>query len=351
MSDDVLDLLEQAPAPPMSIDPYEAVLGGRRRLGRRRVGFAVAAVAAVAVVVAVATQLPGAAPSRPVPAGPTTVNGSPTTTAALLEFGGERYEVRVVPQPGDPLELSFRKLSGDPAATSWSLIGGVSGTGLGDDLTYGTDPDGGDVILGVVSSGARSVSAFFGGAEVNTESRRKALPGTAYDAFAIRLHAPATTKDLWFLMWTDAKGHHHTTDGASTRSAVFSISRTDDPVVLWGDRERGAWGLTGGGLSASREGIKTPEVQFAAWPAGPGESGWAGAYGLLPAGARDIEVTAPPGGQLDGDVQWQALEDVDATAFLAVLDPTTAGSASGWAPRVTWMNANGTRGSFSVGGG
>jgi hypothetical protein len=347
MSDDVLDLLERAPAPSMSIDPYAVVLGGRRRLRRRRAGIAVAGIAAAAVVLAVVAQLPGGVSRQPVPASPSAPSTDVTRAAATLEAGRGRYHVRVEPRPDDPLHVTYLSIAPDGTETE---IGGASLTGLGEELTYG-HADASDVILGILPVDAKGVSAFFGAdSDPNPETTWTPLPGTSYRAFAIGVRPPLTTDDLWFLTWTDAEGRHHTTDGGSTRSAVFTIPRTDDPVVLWADRERGAWGLTGGGLSASREGIKTPEVHLTAWPAAPGESGWVGAYGLLPAGARDIEVTAPPGRRLDGDVQWQALEDVDATAFLAVLDPTTAGSARDWAPRVTWVNANGTRGSFSLGG-
>lgn len=342
MSDDVLDLLETAPAPPMSIDPYAAVLGGRRRLRRRRARFAGAGLAAAAVVLAVLTHLPGNDDRALVPATPSAPTTGMTRSEAVLRSVGGRYLVRLDPRPDDPGHLAYLSLAPDGTE---SEIGGGSVTGLGDQPTYG-HADGSDVILGVLPADAKNLSAFFGpDTDQNLRTTSALLPGTPYRAFAIGLLPPLTTDDLWFLLWTDAQGRQHSTAPSDARTALFTVPRTDDAVVVWGDVAAGSWGLVGGGLTTVREGTQTPQLQLAQHPAAT--STWQGVYGLLPAGARDVEVALPAGARRDGDVQWQALEALDATAFLAVFDEGVPGATKGWVPRVTWTNADGSPGTFT----
>lgn len=342
MSDDVLELLETAPAPPMSIDPYAAVLGGRRRLRRRRAGLAGAGLAAAAVVLAVVTQLPGADSRALVPATPSEASTALPRAEAILESGRGRYLVRLGPRAG-AMDVAYLSVAPDGTETE---IGGGSLTDLGEGLSY-HHAGAGDVILGVMPANATDVSAFFGpDTDSNLDTTLAPLPGTAYRAFAIGVRPPLTTDDLWFLLWTDAQGRQRSTAPSDTRSAVFTIPRTADAVVLWGDAGAGSWGLVGGGLTTVREGTQTPQLQLAQYPAAD-DGAWQGVYGLVPAGARDIEVTLPPGARLDGFVQGQALEDLDATAFLAVLDEEEPGATKEWVPRVTWTNADGSPGAYS----
>lgn len=104
MSHDVFDVLtKDAAVPPMSIDPYAAVRGGRQRLRRRRAGVAGALTAVVAVaglttwsVVRVQDD-PLPASSLPTgSAGPrTTTAASPPSTSGSLGVGVGDYRVLI----------------------------------------------------------------------------------------------------------------------------------------------------------------------------------------------------------------------------------------------------------------
>lgn len=108
MSDDILELLKTAPEPPMSIDPYAAmVAGGRARVRRRRLLTVAAAAAAIAVGTGSALV---AGRDTTLPAGPLPTSPTPSTTPRGL--------TTQVDAPGRQLTASL-----DPATTTITVRG------------------------------------------------------------------------------------------------------------------------------------------------------------------------------------------------------------------------------------
>ncbi|KQU70819.1 hypothetical protein [Phycicoccus sp. Root101] len=136
MSVDLNEVLEGTSAPPMGIDPYAVVHGGRRRVRRRRltaVASGTAVVAAIGVAAAVADG-PGTAPLTPVASARTSASPDALLRApSTLEFtqrGADgvvrSYRVTVSPDRGlDRNQAVLEVLEPGGGAT---LIGAIAMT-------------------------------------------------------------------------------------------------------------------------------------------------------------------------------------------------------------------------------
>jgi hypothetical protein len=63
-----------------------------------------------------------------------------------------------------------------------------------------------------------------------------------------------------------------------------------------------------------------------------------------------VEVNLAPGVDVVDGVAYQALEDLDATAFFVQLRTPGDGMRGGVVTRVTWTDSDGTPSSFTPGG-
>jgi len=342
--------------PGLGFDPAEVLRLGHRAVRRRRV-VGIGATAAVAVAaIAVAGQLGG----QPNPLTPTGNGSRPTVTQsvassrATLDLGGTTYVVRYIVTGGDEDRLEYGQLGVDGLA-------GSSVSSRGDGMTYG-GTDAGKAVIGVVPAGTTSVSGFVLPARGTTRSVTAPLAGTRYDAFAIAIDGPGTVADLRSIEWEDAEGRAHTTAASDFQSAVFTVPSTGDAMQVWADAATRAWGarmpgttteapepyagkpglMYVGGRLGGHEGGPEPTAPL---PMPEGKAWWV-AYGMLPAGASQVELRLRDAATVVGDIYHQQLEAIGATAFAVELKTGGDGQQGGVVAEVRWVNADGTAGSF-----
>lgn len=344
MSDDVLDLLERAPAPAMSIDPYAAVLGGRRRLRRRRAGFVAGGAAAVALVAAVGLSLLGGVPVASTPAG--SGDTPQTATSARLDLGDATYTVRLVENGSSHDTLEYGGIADVPAyAKRVPHIGGT---------TMWVRADRPDTIVGVVPSGGPGLTAWLGpGPGGSWDMRREPIVGTAYDAFAIKVLGGGDATDIAAIDWQDVRGAWHSTRESDETTAVFT-SRGGEIVRLWVTPDRSSWGVAWAGMQgefAGRPSATPTLVRYGDNGVGAGGSGttpaW-GAFGLLPPGATKVDVRAREGSEVTRvTVGGQRLGGF--TPWFAELGgPGTAAPGSGVVESIAWTDADGVRHEMTI---
>lgn len=338
----VLEIASQEPG--LGFDPDEVLRRGQRAVLRRRVLGAGAGLAVVLAVVAGAAQFGGEPRALPPSSdGSSPVVSRPTTSAeATLTLGDATYIVRYTVTGGAEDRLEYGQAGVDGAAGS-----SVSSDGEG--MTFGGAGDG-NVVLGVVPADTRSVSAFLAPGKDQAEMVQAELPGTKYRAFAIVIHGSGTIEDLRSIDWEDGTGRAHTTAPSDFRTAVFTVPSTDDAIQVWADADSKAWGarMPGTTTTAPEPFGGEPMLMYVGREDATGAAGstWWVTYGLLPAGATDVQLRLTDGSTVVGEVYHQQLEAIDATAFAAELDTPGDGQQGGVVAEVTWVNPDGTRGSF-----
>jgi hypothetical protein len=317
MSDEIRDLLELAPAPRMAIDPYAAVLGGRRRMRRRRAGVASLGVAAVAAVTAVALQLGGApralAPAGTTPPTPLVPTSGPITvpfpTGSAVVDGEIRHAdgtgVRIALQPRDDGEIVV-----------WE---GVLERGEVYDMTKGVRPP---VLPGDVSwsyggtHGPRSLRGAFGGAVSSAAVAVASVRDS--DQAVVTLQAMSDGKHTVFdaVLPTDAAFHRvvglaWTVNGRSVAKPVLSpgtavslvTTAAGDELVLWRtDRAMGATSGSGSvGFATGSGPLEVVRTRAGRPLMGDGAFGWVAGPPIKVSSTDDTDQwTVSYGGPVDG---------------------------------------------------
>lgn len=334
MSDPVLDLLAAPPSPDMSVDERSVYAGGRRRLLRRtlrRTGFGVGAAAAAAAV-AFAVVSPGvggeALPAGPPP--PPTAETSVQRVSAELLDG--LYAVEVIPNAAadQPNVIYYRKqtetgamirLAGSDASPEVVSLGGGSGA---EGVMLGTAPASATAFLTITRDGTS------GGIEQDVQP----LPGTGYQAVALRFENPRETDSYVGTAWTNAKDEVRSATGVRLPSA--KVGATD---IFWVDRESATMGVftpDGGSTKPVAHQLSTTMGY------GQREDGkdwtWRSVT-LLPKGSRDVTFTS------DATTVVGPRQTLTTTGEVVAWQDLSA-PGDGPSPRVTgvtWTDEAGTR--------
>ncbi|MGN6753494.1 MAG: hypothetical protein ACTHJJ_13205 [Intrasporangium sp.] len=317
MSDEIRDLLELAPAPRMAIDPYAAVLGGRRRVRRRRAGFTSLGIAAAAAVTAVALQL-GGVPHALAPAGSTPPTPIVPTSGPITEpfpsgsaiVGGE---IRHADGTGVRIALQPRE---DGQVVVWA---GLLEHGEVYDLTKGVRPPvpPGDASWSYGGThGPRSLRGVFGGAVSSAAVAVASVRDS--DQAAITVQPMSDGKHTVFdaVLPTDAAFHRvvglaWTVNGRSVAKPVLSpgtgvslvTTAAGDELVLW-RTDRGMGATSGSGSVGFATGSGQLEVvgTRAGRPlTGDGAFGWVAGPPIKVSSTDDTDRwTVSYGGPVDG---------------------------------------------------
>ncbi|KRE42104.1 hypothetical protein [Knoellia sp. Soil729] len=333
MSDPILDLLAAPPTPSMSIDERSVHAGGRRRLRRRtmrRTGFGLGAAAAAAAVAfaTIGTGVGGEA----LPAGPPTSSSSASDQRVSAALFDGAWSVEVRPgAPADQPNIVFYKGSG---ATRQQLAGSSAsadvvsmGTGSGaEGVMLGTAPADADQFLTITRDG------FKGGVSQDTQP----LPGTDFQAVALKFDEPGQTENYVDTIWTNAADEVRSANG--TMLPTVPIAGGDRFFI---SRESGVMGVF---MAGGRGGSTRPLSRKATTTMGYGERPDNGAWAwtsatLLPEGARDVSFTWAHA-QTHTKVTVKSL----GTGEVAYGQATAPGTDSGpLVTKVTWTDKAGTR--------
>ncbi|GGB72616.1 hypothetical protein N798_11485 [Knoellia flava TL1] len=331
MSDPILELLAAPPSPAMSVDEDAVHTGGRRRLRRRNLRRAgVGAGAAVAAAAIAFTTLGSGLGGEALPAGPSTsVDAGRRVSAAL--FDGD-WSVEVRPgAPADQPNVMFYKGSG----TSRQQLAGSSadatvvsmGTGTGaDGVMLGTAPADAEQFLTVTRDGTT------GGVEQDT----KPLPGTDYQAIALRFEVPAQTENYVDTFWTNAVD-----EVRSARGELLPSVPTNDGDRFFLAREAGTMGVfMADGSGGSTRPLTTGESTTMGYGQKPDGGAWSwSSVTLLPEGARDVRLEWANASRTT-DVTVRSL----GTAEVAFAKASGPGAGSGpIVTTVSWTDTAGTR--------
>lgn len=329
--DDIHDLLVRADAPEMHFDLDGAVRQGKRVRAVRRVAVAAGALAAVGAVALAFGALGSSIGNEALPAGP---SPSVTTTGRVsAELLDGRYAVEVIPDAttNQPNVIFYRvdggertQLAGSSAAPTVVSVGTGSGAA---GVMLGTAPATATAFLTATTNGGGWTTDF------------APLPGTDFQALAIRFDTPSEVDGYVTTYWLDESGRVHSGVGTILPSAAIPGTKQR----VFADRENrqmGSIGSGGGSLSPlTREPwLSTGEKsEIDGWK-------WRTTV-LLPRGAHDVTYNWAPGAT-PGQVDVLPLDDES-----VVVSGTAAAPATSSGPtldRVDYIDAAGTPQSLSA---
>lgn len=333
MSDPILELLAAPPNPPMSVDEDAVHAGGRRRLRRRtlrRTGIGLVGVVG-ATAIAFSTLGSGVG-GEALPAGPSpTIASGFRVSAELLEG---RYAVEVVPDaPSGQPNVIFhsvtngerQRLAGSDASPDVVSMGTGSGA---EGVMLGTAPAVATAFLTIVRDGSGS-----GGQQWDDQP----LPGTDYQAVALRFDDPKDVDSYVDTVWTNADGEVRSATGLLLPSV--SIGGGDRFFVARDANVMGVFVADGSGGSTrplSKEATTT--MGYGEKPDG-GDWTWR-SITLLPRGATDVSFTSDAMTVVAGTTLT-----LTATGEVVTWSDTSS-PGNGPGPRVTkvsWTDEAGTR--------
>ncbi|MFW5472220.1 hypothetical protein ACOCJ5_02830 [Knoellia sp. CPCC 206450] len=283
MSDPILELLAAPPAPSMSVDEDAVHAGGRRRLRRRNLrraglGAGVAAAAAAVVVAVAGSPVGGSA----LPAGPSTsVDGGRRVSAALFD-GSWTIEVRPG-APADQPNIVFYKGSG---SLRQQLAGSSADPTV---LSMGTGSGAEGVMLGTAPADATTfLTVTRDGTKGGIQTDQNPLPGTDYQAIAVKFDDPKEVDTYVDTIWMDPDGRVHSADGT-----VLPGTKITDGDTFFVARDSGVMGAF---MADGSGGSTRPLSQEQSTTMGYGTKTDGGDWSwtsvtLLPAGATDVSFT------------------------------------------------------------
>lgn len=200
------------------------------------------------------------------------------------------------------------------------------------------------LVLGVLPKDARDVALLWWGDSPTSTQAMEPLPGTAFQAFAIWHDDSASQTTFAGFDWTDGEAVYRA-DGSRVNSA-----RLGD-VVAFADPTQNLVGMFGNGTTATKP---LGDVRFGAVPVlmmGRQEESGAMRTALLlvlPAGARDVVVTAAPGATVESTEYANGGTTGDTLVVARLLVPASVGGTG--ATTVTWKGADGREWSNPVTG-
>ncbi|GAA4120471.1 hypothetical protein GCM10022415_22140 [Knoellia locipacati] len=331
MSDPILELLAAPPSPALSVDENAVHTGGRRRLRRRNLRRAgLGAGAAVAAAAIAFTPLGSGLGGEALPAGPSTsVDAGRRVSAAL--FDGD-WSVEVRPgAPADQPNIMFYKGSG----TSRQQLAGSSADATVVSLGTGSGAEG--VMLGTAPADATAfLTITRDGTHGGIETDQQPLPGTAYQAVALKFDDPKEVDSYVDTIWTNADDEVRTATG----SLLPSVPTNDGDRFFVAQDASTIGVFMADGSGGSTRPLTTGESTTMGYGQKPDDGEWSwSSVTLLPEGARDVRL------------EWaNATRTTDVTvrslgsAEVAFAEASAPGAGAG--PSVTavsWTDAAGTR--------
>lgn len=332
MSDPILELLAAPPAPVMAVDETAVHAGGRRRLRNRnlrRVGLGAGAAAAAAAIAF--TALGSGLGGEALPAGPSTSVDAGRRVSAALFDGAWSVEVRPG-VPADQPNILFFKGSGasrQQLAGSSADAGVVSlGTGSGaEGVMLGTAPADATAFLTVTRDGSGS-----GGQQWDQQP----LPGTDYQAVALRFDDPKDVDSYVDTIWTNALG-----EVRSARGELLPSIPANDGDRFFLAREAGTMGVFmadgGGGSTRPLSSGQSTTMGYGQKEDG-GEWSWKSVT-ALPEGAKDVRFEWTNASRTT-EITQRSL----GTAEVAFASASAPAAGSGpLVTKVSWTDTAGTR--------
>ena len=331
MSDPILELLAAPPNPPMSVDEDAVLTGGRRRLRRRnlrRAGLGAGAAAAAAAVAF--SVIGGTGGGTALPAGPSPTASTGLRVSAPVLDG--RYAVEVVPgAPTDQPNVWFysvtdgkeQRLAGSDASPDVVSLGTGSGA---EGVMLGTAPADAATFLTVTRDGTK------GGIQTDQQP----LPGTDYQAVALKFDDPKEVDSYVDTIWLDPDGRVHSANGQ-----VLPSTKIADGDTFFVARDSGVMGTFmadgSGGSTRPLSGSATTTMGYGLKEDG-GDWTWTSVT-LLPAGATDVSFTWANAGSTDETATFSP-EDMT----VAWASATAPGAGSGPSvTKVSWTDKDGIR--------
>ena len=283
MSDPILELLAAPPSPTMSVDEDAVHAGGRRRLRRRnlrRTGLgAGAAVAAAAIAF---TTLGGGLGGEALPAGPPSSVSSGQRVSAALFDGAWSVEVRPG-VPADQPNIVFYQGSG---GSRQQLAGSSADANV---VSMGTGSGAEGVMLGTAPADATAfLTVTRDGTNGGIHSDQQPLPGTDYQAVALKFDDPKEVDRYVDTIWMDGNGRVSSANGVALPS-----SKIDDGDTFFVARDSGVMGAF---MADGSGGATRPLSTSATTTMGYGQKADGGDWTwtsvtLLPPGATDVAFT------------------------------------------------------------
>jgi hypothetical protein len=273
--DDIHDLLVRSEAPDMRFDLDGAVRQGKRVRAVRRVAVAVGGLAAVGAAAVAFGALGPSIGNDALPAGP---SPSVTTTGRVsAELLDGRYAVEVIPGAGtDQPNVIFYKVDG---AKRTRLAGSSAAP---DVVSVGTGSGADGVMLGTAPATATGFMTATTDVKGGLTTDAAPLPGTDFQALAIRFDTAAEVDRYVTTYWLDESGSVHS--GAGTILPSAAIPGAQERLFV--DRENRQMGSIGSGGGSLTPLTRDPWL-------GTGEKseidGWTWRTTvLLPRGAHDV---------------------------------------------------------------
>lgn len=331
MSDPILELLAAPPNPPMSVDEDAVHAGGRRRLRRRtlrRTGIGLVGVVG-ATAIAFSTLGSGVG-GEALPAGPSpTIASGFRVSAELLEG---RYAVEVVPDAP----------SGQPNVIFHSVTNGerqrLAGSDASPDVvSMGTGSGAEGVMLGTAPADAATfLTVTRDGTKGGIQTDQQPLPGTDYQAVALKFDDPKEVDSYVDTIWLDPDGRVHSANGQ-----VLPSTKIADGDTFFVARDSGVMGTFmadgSGGSTRPLSGSATTTMGYGLKEDG-GDWTWTSVT-LLPAGATDVSFTWANAGSTDETATFSP-EDMT----VAWASATAPGAGSGPSvTKVSWTDKDGIR--------
>jgi hypothetical protein len=331
MSDPILELLAAPPSPIMAVDESAVHAGGRRRLRRRtlrRTGIGVAGLVGAA---AIAFGTLGAGPGgEALPAGPSPTTSS--TFSAVADVLDGRYAVKVV--PGAP--------SGQPNVVFYAVRDGkrqqLAGSDASPDVvSLGTGSGADGVMLGTAPADATAfLTITRDGTQGGIQTDHQPLPGTAYQAVALKFDDPKEVDAYVDTFWTNSLSEVRT-----ARGSLLASVPTNDGDRFFLAREASTMGVfMADGSGGSTRPLTTGDSTTMGYgqKTDGGEWSWKSVT-QLPKGSRDVSFEWADASRTT-DVTTGSL----GTAEVAFASATAPAAGSG--PTVTsvsWTDTAGTR--------
>lgn len=331
MSDPILELLAAPPTPAMSVDEDAVHTGGRRRLRRRnlrRAGLgAGAAAAAAAVAFAV---VGGPVGGSALPAGPSPTTSSTLRVSAPVLDGSWSVEVRPG-APEDQPNIVFYEGSG---SSRHQLAGSRADANV---VSLGTGSGAEGVMLGTAPADATTfLTVTRDGTKGGIQTDQQPLPGTDYQAVALKFDDPKEVDSYVDTIWMDPDGRVHSANGQ-----VLPSTKVADGDTFFVAKDSGVMGSFmadgSGGSTRPLSTGPTTEMGYGTKEDG-GDWAWTSVT-LLPAGATDVSLT------------WANAASTDETATfspegmtVAWASATAPGAGSGpIVTKVSWTDKDGIR--------
>ncbi len=236
--DDIHDLLVRTAAPEMRFDLDLAVRQGKRVRAVRRVAVSVGALAAVGAVAFAFGALGPGIGTDALPAGPSpSVTTSGRVSAELLDG---RYAIEVIPGAAtDQPNVIFYKVDDGKRI---QLAGSSASP---DVVSVGTGSGADGVMLGTAPATATGFMTATSALTAGLTTDFAPLPGTDFQALAVRFDTPAEVDRYVTTYWLDESGRVHS--GVGTILSSATIPGTQERLFV--DRENRQMGSihTGGG--------------------------------------------------------------------------------------------------------